>query len=251
MTEVQPRLYPDLIGFNHRLPRLTESLARHGKVKIVAIGSSSTAGTDGGVVPFPPRLEQALRLRFYGRAIDVVNRGIGGQEAPEELARFESDVLAEAPALVIWQVGTNAVFHQVDYNYDDVEDAIAVGLGFLATLPTDVILMDLQFTRDMVKLNADSAARNLLGPGKMGVGFADDVEMRIARAAARAGVAVFRRWALMKRWYENGVPLSQMDDGGGLHTGEWATKWVTIALDAAIGAAVGPVRGARRRPFDI
>jgi hypothetical protein len=89
MTEVQPRLYPDLIGFNHRLPHLTESLSRHGKVKIVAIGSSSTAGTDGGVVPFPPRLEQALRLRFFGRAIDVVNRGIGGQEAPEELARFE------------------------------------------------------------------------------------------------------------------------------------------------------------------
>ena len=44
--------------------------------------------------------------------IDVLNRGIGGQEAPSELSRFEPDVLAEAPALVIWQVGTNAVFRK-------------------------------------------------------------------------------------------------------------------------------------------
>jgi hypothetical protein len=85
------------------------------------------------------------------------------------------------------------------------------------------------------------------------MGFADDIQLRIARAAARAGVDVFRRWALMKRWYESGIPLSQMDDGADihLHTGEWATKWITIALDRAIGAAVGPVRGARRRAFDI
>jgi acyl-CoA thioesterase-1 len=256
MTDVQPTLYPDLIGFKHRLPHLTESLARQSKVKIVAIGSSSTAGADE-VVPFPPRLEQALRTRFYGRAIDVVNRGIGGQEAPEELARFQSDVLAEAPALVIWQVGTNAVYQQCDYKpfhgFDDVEDAIAVGLGWLATLPTDVILMDLQFTQTMVTVNCGSAANGHIGPNGMNMGFADDIELRIARAAARAGIDVFRRWALMKRWCDDGIPLSQMDDGGDLHlhTGEWATKWVTIALDRAIGAAVGPVRGARHRPFDI
>jgi len=250
MTDMQPTIYPDLVGLKYRLPHLTESLARQRKVKIVTIGSSSTSGV-GDIVPFPYRLEQALRIRFYGRAIDVINRGVGGQEAPEELSRFESDVLAEAPALVIWQVGTNAVFRQVDYNYNDVEDAIAVGLGRLAAQPLDVILMDLQFTQTIVTINADSAARNLLGAGKIGVGFADEVELRIARAAARAGVDVFRRWALMKRWYENGIPLSQMDDGSGLHTGEWASKWVSVALDRAIGAAVGPVRGARHQPFDI
>lgn len=47
---------------------------------------------------------------FYGRMIDVINRGIGGQEAPEELARFESDAIGKAPSLLIWQVGANAVY---------------------------------------------------------------------------------------------------------------------------------------------
>ena len=54
----------------------------------MAIGSSSTAG-EGNIVPYPDRLELALRRNNYGRMIDVLNRGIGGQEAPEELARFE------------------------------------------------------------------------------------------------------------------------------------------------------------------
>ena len=37
-----------------------------------------------------------------------------------EVSRFEPDVLAEQPALVIWQVGTNAVFRQEEFNPDDV-----------------------------------------------------------------------------------------------------------------------------------
>ena len=86
-----------------------------GPVKIVAIGSSSTAG-EGAILPYPGRLEAAMQARFQNPAITVLNRGKGGQEAPEELSRFESDVIAEAPALVIWQVGTNAVFHDDRYS---------------------------------------------------------------------------------------------------------------------------------------
>ena len=114
--------HPDLVAFKYPLPHLTQSLKRQRRTRIVAIGSSSTAGADG-ILAYPCRLEMMLRERFYGRMIDVLNRGIGGQEAPEELSRFESDVIGEAPSLVIWQVGTNAVFH--DYNPDEVTAAIA------------------------------------------------------------------------------------------------------------------------------
>ena len=83
-------------------------------------------------MPYPARLEMLLRGQFRDRMIDVLNRGIGGQEAPDELSRFEPDVIAEAPSLVIWQVGTNAVFRKKDYNLDDVAAAIAAGLDWLA-----------------------------------------------------------------------------------------------------------------------
>ncbi len=117
----------DLVGFKYPLPHLTQSLKRQRKTKIVAIGSSSTAG-EGKIVPYPCRLELALRDRFHGRMIDVLNRGIGGQEVPDELSRFEPDVIGEAPALIIWQVGTNAVFRKEQYNFEDIAELIATGL---------------------------------------------------------------------------------------------------------------------------
>ena len=151
MTDAVPRpcaTHSDLVAFKYPLPNLSERLKQSRKIKIVAIGSSSTAGVNG-VIPYPHRLELLLRNRHYGRMIDVINRGISGQESPEELSRLECDVIAEAPSLVIWQVGTNAVYRKVDYNFDAVQQAIAVGLDWLARR-TDVVLMDLQYTKAIV-----------------------------------------------------------------------------------------------------
>jgi hypothetical protein len=163
-----------------------------------------------------------LRQKFYGRMIDVINRGIGGQEAPEELSRFESDVIGEAPALVIWQVGTNAIYRNQDYNPDDVVAAITAGLDWLSGLPMDVVLMDLQYTRALVdKIELSKA-----------------MESRISDAAETAKVNVFRRFALMHRWNKQAnIPLEELDDGGRLHTSEWATKCIALTLSQAIAGA--------------
>jgi len=219
--------HPDLVRFEHRLPHLAAALRHQRKIRIVAIGSSSTAGVVPVlppvlplIVPYPPRLEMLLRKKFYGRIIDVINRGIGGQEAPEELSRFEPDVFNEAPALVIWQVGTNAIYH--DYNHDEVAAAIKAGLQWLADFPADVVLMDLQYTRAMVeKLEAS-----------------EDMVSRIAAIGADASVNVFRRFALMKQWVRDGVSIEVLDDGEKLHTGEWATRCSTQALYEAIVLAL-------------
>jgi hypothetical protein len=73
--------------FRHQLVRFAEHLNQEGAIKIVALGSSSTAG-EGDIVPYTYRLEVALRNKYPGRMVDVLNRGISGQEAPEELARM-------------------------------------------------------------------------------------------------------------------------------------------------------------------
>ena len=59
------------------------------------------------------------------------------------MLRFEPDVLAEAPALVIWQVGTNAVFRKDEFDFDEVIAAIATGLRLLADHSIDTVIMDL------------------------------------------------------------------------------------------------------------
>jgi hypothetical protein len=222
--------HPDLVGFKGQLPRLTENLKRQRKIKIVAIGSSSTAG-EGHIVPFPFRLELALRGRYPGRMIDVVNRGIGGQEAPEELSRFESDVLAEMPTLTIWQVGTNAIFHRELYDPHAVAGTIATGMSLLKTVPTDVILMDLQYVPALLEPQKEKDTRLMVS--------------LIAKVAEDAEVNLFPRFALMEQWcVADGLsPADLIDpsDGSKLHMSEWATQCVTTALDRAIGAKVGPV----------
>jgi len=214
--------HPDLVKFKFPLQHLSEALKRQRKIKIVAIGSSSTAG-EGKIVPFPSRLELALRDGFHGRMIDVLNRGVGGQEALDELSRFDPDVIDEAPALVIWQVGTNAVFHLGQYNFDDVATAIATGLERLAGLAMDVVLMDLQYTTAIVK------------PDK--ITSAEDMVARIA-AAGNAHVNLFRRFALMRRWCcDGGIPIAELidpTDPDQLHMSDWATNCVTQALAGAI-----------------
>ena len=178
-------------------------------------------------MPYPCRLELALRDRFHGRMIDVLNRGIGGQEAADELARFEPDVIGEAPALVIWQVGTNAVFRKEQYNFDDVAGLIATGLDWLAAFPIDVVLMDPQYTTAIVK------------PDK--IEFAEQMASLISAAAEKAGVNLFRRFALMRRWcLEGGIPIEELidpTDGDHLHMSDWAANCITQALFGAIVAA--------------
>lgn len=218
--------HPDIVKLDHGLPRFAEALKRQRKIKVVALGSSSTAGADN-ILPFPPRLEVLLRQRFFGRMIDVINRGIGGQEAPEEFSRIESDVVAETPVLVVWQVGTNAVYKS--YNPAEVKATLEAGLDVLTALPLDVVVMDSQYTKAII------GTPELLK-------LADTIMPMIADVTASRQVNLFRRFALMKRWVDAGIPLAELDDGAPehLHTSEWATSCVTQSLFGAIDQALAP-----------
>ena len=68
-------------------------------MKIVAIGSSSTAGA-GASTPrqsYPSRLAVELEAHFPAHPIAVINRGVNGEEAADMVARLDNDVLAKSP----------------------------------------------------------------------------------------------------------------------------------------------------------
>src|SRR6059058_6215859 len=112
----------EFVTLKYPLPRFAAALLGKDPVRIVAMGSSSTAGRED-VVPYPYRAEMYLRRKYANPRIDVINRGKIREEAIEELVRFDADIFAEAPSLVIWRVGTNAVFHS--YDLDGVAAKIA------------------------------------------------------------------------------------------------------------------------------
>jgi hypothetical protein len=210
--------------FKYPLPDFAAALLGKQPVKIVAMGSSSTAGRED-VVPYPSRLEMYLRRKYGNPRIDVVNRGRGGEEAIEELLRFDADIFAEKPSLVIWQVGTNAVFHK--YNLDDVAAKISEGLARLRQYPIDVVMMDPQYVTAMLLDDKADASERMVS--------------LIAGAADKVRVDVFRRWALMRHWHvQNNIPFERMldpTDPDKLHQSDWSTQRISIALCEAISRA--------------
>jgi lysophospholipase L1-like esterase len=203
------------------------SRLKDGQVKVVAIGSSTTAG-EGGIAPYPQRLLAGLRIRFPNVAIEVINRGVGGEEARLELKRFDHDVFDLNPDLVIWQVGTNSVWQQNPPSFRDTTQAIRDGVDrLLGAKRIDVILMDLQYVPA------------LLTPAK-----ADKTNAMVAAISEIAHakrVNVFRRFALMKAWHDVAkISFDRMvdpGDGDRLHASDWTTDKMTSELTNAIAVA--------------
>jgi acyl-CoA thioesterase I len=88
------------------------------KTRIVALGDSTTAGTPGWLSPLeaPPggsgdeTSQYAYWLLKERPDWDVLNKGINGQRSDEISARFDRDVLGEAPAAVVIIAGVNDVY---------------------------------------------------------------------------------------------------------------------------------------------
>jgi lysophospholipase L1-like esterase len=220
-------------AFAHPLPWLAKRLAEGGPVNVVAIGSSSTAG-EGQITPYPARLQAALRSK-YGERVNVLNQGKGGEEAPDEILRM-NDVIGERPALVIWQVGTNAVW-QTGHNLDDVAAAIAVGLKRFADEPMDVVLMDLQYVPALLTDDKIAATRRMLA-------------LITQAAAGSPGVNVFHRFAMMRQWRK--VEKFSFDtildpgDETRLHQSDYTTRRVAFELGETIAVAVARQDGMSR-----
>ena len=211
----------DVAHFDLPLSRFALRLAGGLPIKIVAIGSSSTAGA-GASAPqnsYPSRLAIELGLHFPGHPLTVINRGVNGEEASEMLARFETGVIAENPHLVIWQVGTNSLLR--DRPFDPGAVVLHKGIARLKAIRTDVVLMDPQFAPRVVA----KASR-------------DAVIAQIAQIAKEEKVGLLSRYALMRRWLEtDGLPFKTFVTGDGLHMNDWGYACLAKSLGVAIADA--------------
>jgi acyl-CoA thioesterase I len=221
-----------LTRLDHPVARTATRLAERHAIKIVALGSSSTFGI-GASAPahsYPSRLEAELRERFPDTDIVVLNRGVGGEDAREMLARMEKSVLAEKPDLVLWQVGTNAI---TDDESTTAEGALVrSGLARLRAHGIDVILIDPQYVPKIIaKRRANAMVRVLHA------------------SASRQNIAVFHRFAVMDYWRRAmQIPFRQFTTADDLHMNDWGYHCFGQLLADSLADAINHSTPAATKP---
>lgn len=223
----------DVLRLVHPLTHLAHKLASHEPIVIVAIGSSSTAGSGASSISatYPSRLANELKKHFPTHDIAVLNKGVGGEEVPDMLKRFDKAVIANKPDLVLWQLGTNSLIR--DHQLNDGGATIRDGLKKIRATGADIILIDPQYAP---RVNVKKDAPRM-------------VEF-IATTAKQEGVALFRRYEIMKRWSETDhMPFTAFVAPDGLHMNDWSYACMAQGLGMAIAdAATRKVQSAKVIP---
>ena len=209
------------------LPHVASKLASGEPVVIVAFGSSSTVGygTTSPEFTYPNRLAAQLHRQYPTADITVVNRGQGGEDAPEMMKRLQTAVLDIKPDLVIWQVGTNAVLR----NLDPTETAKLVeeGVARIQAAASDVVLVDPQYSPRITE-RGESASKMVKLLGKV-------AELRHA--------GFFPRFEVMRDWHERqAIPIDNFVIADGLHMTDWGYACFAQLLGDDIIKSVGQIK---------
>ena len=218
------------------LPRVALKLAQHQPVVIVAFGSSSTqgVGVSSPQYNYPNRLAAQLRRQYPKADITVINQGIGGEDAPEMLARLQASVLDAKPDLVIWQVGTNALLRNLDPAVTAAE--VEEGIRRIKGVGADVVLIDPQYA-PAVNAKGENA-------GKM-------VRM-LNKIAELRHVAVFPRFEIMREWHEDqALAFDTFVIKDGLHMNDWGYACFAQLLGDNIIKTVGEIKAADQTRSDV
>jgi acyl-CoA thioesterase-1 len=173
----------ELQNVQFALPRMASLLREKEPIRILAIGSSSTAGV-GATVPahaYPPRLRDALTRLMPGADIAIRNDGIGGEVASTTLVRLKKSVEDWKPDVVLWQLGTNDALQHI--TPQAFAQTLREGTDFVLGRGLDLLLIDPQF---FPGTPSDELYRI----------FVQSIEL----VAAEKRIPLMRRYAIMRYW---------------------------------------------------
>ncbi len=210
------------------LPHVAGKLASGQPVVIVAFGSSSTQGYGSSSPEFtyPNRLAAQLRRQYPGADITVLNRGIGGEDAPEMMKRLQTSVIDAKPDLVIWQVGTNAVLR----NLDPAETA-KTGGGRRRAHPGGGRRH--RAGRSAIFAAGSSSARES----------ASRMVKLLGKVAELRHVGFFPRFEVMREWHDQqALPVDSFVIADGLHMNDWGYACFAQLLGDDIIRSVGQIK---------
>jgi acyl-CoA thioesterase I len=133
------------------LPNVSIALQKGEKVRILAIGSSSTLGNGASSkgMSYPSQLESILEHTLKGVDVVIVNRGVAGEVAETTAERIRSEVALRKPDLVLWQLGTNDALARIPLQ--EFEDTVRSTIRWLKENRIDVVLVGVQYTSRLAR----------------------------------------------------------------------------------------------------
>ena len=209
------------------LPHVASKLASGEPVVIVAFGSSSTTGfgTTSPEFAYPNRLAAQLHRQYPTADITVINRGVGGEDAPEMMKRLQVAVLDMKPDLVIWQVGTNAVLRNLDPG--ETAKLVEEGIARIQAAGADLVLVDPQYSPKVTE-RAESASQMV---------------KLLSKVAELRHVGFFPRFEVMREWHEKQeLPIDSFVIADGLHMNDWGYACFAQLLGDDIIKSVGQIK---------
>ena len=217
----------ELLRLGHSLPQVARRLKDGKQLTVVAMGASSTEGVGASAREnaYPERLEAELYALFPSMDILVHNKGVGGEDAAQMLARIERDVLQVEPDLLILQAGVNAAIKGWPLDMF-VENMLAI-VDIAHKNGIDVMLMGPQ-----------NAPRYVHAPLRRQ--FSDNM-MMVSRIR---DLPIFPRFRIMTHWVQSGAfRADEIVGPDGLHMTDASYYCVARLLARTIASAmpVSPV----------
>jgi len=224
-AEMQCRASRELLELGNPLAIARAAVAEERELRIVAMGSSSTQGygTSDPRFAYPAQLKMKLEAAMPGVAIHVWNKGIGGQDAEEMVARMSKDVKPEHAHIVVWQVGTNSAIRRDPLT--KFADKLRAGIDIGHALGANFVMMNLQYVPAVVALPDEEEYARVM-----------------AEVAKEKNAGLFRRFEIMRSWYNDGMPYAQFVTNDGLHLNDFGQKCIGKLLSMSILEAVNPRR---------
>jgi acyl-CoA thioesterase I len=178
------------------LPNVAAALAKHKKIRILAIGASASAGRGARHGGYMGETRQILRQAVKGLDVEMINRGISGELATQAATRIRNEVALVEPDLVLWQVGTNDALAYVPV--DEIRNTVVDTLNWLKEHKIDTVLVGLQY---IDRMEQDEHYKN--------------VREMLRKVAADENIMIVRRYEAQRLLSQAAV------SGGGLFPDEF------------------------------
>ena len=184
----------EFVTANAPLAQLAAAITAGGPVEVLAVGSATTVGavTSTGLhtsgeqgAAFPWHMIGALHAALPNVQFHLTVRGGRGMTAEDMLPLLQAALKQQHYPLVLWQTGTVEAVRGLQP--DRMRDVLHTGADAVRDAGGDLVLIDPQFSR-FLRANTDL----------------DPYEGVLEQVTTMPGVALFRRFDLMRAWADAG-----------------------------------------------